>query len=67
MPLHYRRRTENKGRKPGNVAEWIRNYGGGYDFMLMLDADSLMGGDTIVGMAQIMEQRPRSRCCRRCR
>ncbi len=26
--------------------------------MLMLDADSLMGGDTIVGMAQIMEQRP---------
>lgn len=58
VPLYYRRRTENVGRKPGNVAEWIRNHGGGYDFMLMLDADSLMGGDTIVGMAQIMEQRP---------
>ncbi|MFN3676485.1 MAG: glucans biosynthesis glucosyltransferase MdoH [Sphingomonas pseudosanguinis] len=58
VPLYYRRRTENIGRKPGNVAEWIRNHGGGYDFMLMLDADSLMGGDTIVGMAQVMEQRP---------
>lgn len=58
VPLYYRRRTENTGRKPGNVAEWIRNHGAAYDFMLMLDADSLMGGDTIVGMAQIMEQRP---------
>ncbi|WP_267434268.1 glucans biosynthesis glucosyltransferase MdoH [Sphingomonas sp. GM_Shp_1] len=58
VPLYYRRRTENIGRKPGNVAEWVRNYGAAYDFMLMLDADSLMGGDTMVGMAQIMEQRP---------
>ena len=58
VPLHYRRRTENVGRKPGNVADWVRHHGGAYDFMLMLDADSLMGGDTIIGMAQIMEQRP---------
>ncbi|MET4897736.1 glucans biosynthesis glucosyltransferase MdoH [Sphingomonadaceae bacterium jetA1] len=58
VPLHYRRRTRNIGRKPGNVADWVRNHGAAYDFMLMLDADSLMGGDTMVGMAQIMEQRP---------
>lgn len=56
--IYYRRRTENVGRKPGNIAEWLRRFGAAYDYMLMLDADSLMGGDTIVGMAQIMDRRP---------
>ncbi|WP_343526619.1 glucans biosynthesis glucosyltransferase MdoH [Sphingomonas sp.] len=58
VPLYYRRRTENVGRKPGNIADWVRHQGAAYDFMLMLDADSLMGGDTIIGMAQVMAQRP---------
>ncbi|MDR6786956.1 membrane glycosyltransferase [Sphingomonas sp. BE138] len=56
--VFYRRRMENVGRKPGNIADWLRAHGGAYDYMLMLDADSLMGGDTIVGMAQIMDRRP---------
>lgn len=56
--VYYRRRTENVGRKPGNIADWLRRFGGAYDYMLMLDADSLMGGDTIIGMAQIMDRRP---------
>jgi membrane glycosyltransferase len=56
--VYYRRRTQNIGRKPGNVAEWIRRFGGAYDYMLMLDADSLMGGDTIIGMAQVLDRRP---------
>ncbi len=58
VPVYYRRRTENVGRKPGNVAEWIRRFGSAYDYMMMLDADSLMGGRAMVGMAQVMEQRP---------
>lgn len=56
--IYYRRRTENVGRKPGNIAEWLRRFGAAYDYMLMLDADSLMGGETILGMAQIMDRRP---------
>ncbi|WP_375250267.1 glucans biosynthesis glucosyltransferase MdoH [Sphingomonas sp.] len=56
--IYYRRRERNIGRKPGNIAEWLRRFGGAYDYMLMLDADSLMGGDTIIGMAQIMDRRP---------
>jgi len=56
--VYYRRRVENVGRKPGNIAEWLRAYGAAYDYMLMLDADSLMGGETIVGMTQIMDRRP---------
>ncbi len=56
--VYYRRREKNVARKPGNVADWIRRFGAAYDYMLMLDADSLMGGDTIIGMAQIMDRRP---------
>lgn len=56
--IYYRRRTQNIGRKPGNVAEWIRRFGAAYDYMLMLDADSLMGGNTMVGMAQVLDRRP---------
>ncbi|WP_306286426.1 hypothetical protein [Sphingomonas sp. Ant20] len=58
VPLYYRRRTDNVARKPGNVADWVRRFGGGYDHMLVLDADSLMSGDAMIGMAQVMERRP---------
>jgi membrane glycosyltransferase len=56
--LFYRRRTQNTERKPGNIAEWVRRFGGAYENMLVLDADSLMSGHAIVGMAAIMEERP---------
>lgn len=56
--LFYRRRAENIERKPGNIAEWVRRFGGAYENMLVLDADSLMSGHAIVGMAAIMEERP---------
>lgn len=56
--LYYRRREENLARKPGNIAEWVRRFGAAYETMLVLDADSLMSGDAVVGMAAIMEERP---------
>lgn len=58
IPVYYRRREKNIARKPGNIAEWVRRFGGAYENMLVLDADSLMSGEAIVGMAAIMEQRP---------
>ena len=58
VPLYYRRRTDNVARKPGNVADWVRRFGGAYDHMMMLDADSLMSADAMIGMAQVMERRP---------
>ncbi len=54
--LFYRRRTDNAERKAGNIAEWVRRFGGAYTQMLILDADSLMSGDTIVRLAGAMEQ-----------
>jgi membrane glycosyltransferase len=56
LPLFYRRRTVNEGRKPGNIAEWIRHHGGGYDYMLVLDADSLMSGAAMMRMAAAMDR-----------
>ncbi|MGE4305649.1 MAG: glucans biosynthesis glucosyltransferase MdoH [Novosphingobium sp.] len=58
IPVYYRRREENTARKPGNIAEWVRRFGAAYECMLVLDADSVMSGDAIVGMAAIMEERP---------
>ena len=57
-PVHYRRRALNIGRKPGNIAEWVRRFGGGYDHMVVLDADSVMSGQTMVRLASDMERHP---------
>src|SRR5665213_1154748 len=56
--LFYRRRTENSGRKAGNIAEFVRNWGGAYDYMVVLDADSVMAGQALVSLAQTMDSHP---------
>ena len=57
-PVHYRRRALNVGRKPGNIAEWVERFGGGYDYMIVLDADSVMSGQTMARLAADMERHP---------
>ncbi|WP_411833869.1 glucans biosynthesis glucosyltransferase MdoH [Pseudoxanthomonas mexicana] len=54
--LFYRRRERNTERKAGNIADWVRRFGGAYAQMLILDADSLMTGETIVRLAGAMER-----------
>ncbi len=56
--LYYRHRSDNTGRKSGNIAEWVKRFGAAYDFMIVLDADSLMTGDTIVRLVHAMETNP---------
>jgi membrane glycosyltransferase len=58
--LFYRRRSANTGKKAGNIAEWIDTRGAAYAHMVILDADSLMQGDTLVRMAALMEANPRT-------
>lgn len=58
MPVHYRRREDNAGRKAGNVGEFCRRCADDYDFMVILDADSLMTGPTLVALAGLMEADP---------
>lgn len=54
----YRRRTENTERKAGNLAEWVRRFGGAYETMIVLDADSTMAGETLLRMVDAMERNP---------
>jgi membrane glycosyltransferase len=57
--LYYRRREDNAGRKPGNIADWVRRWGGAYGQMLVLDADSVMSARRIRGLIHRMEVDPR--------
>jgi membrane glycosyltransferase len=56
--VFYRHRPENTARKSGNIEDWIKRFGAGYDCMIILDADSLMAGDTIVRLVAAMEAHP---------
>jgi membrane glycosyltransferase len=56
--LWYRHRARNIGRKSGNIEDWVTRWGGAYDHMLVLDADSLMTGDALVTLARAMQADP---------
>jgi len=56
--LFYRRRRLNLKYKSGNIADFFRRWGRNYRYTLVLDADSLMGGETIVNMVRLMEVEP---------
>ncbi|MEQ8397280.1 glucans biosynthesis glucosyltransferase MdoH [Thalassobaculum sp.] len=56
--VFYRRRTQNVGRKAGNIQDFCENWGGHYEFMLVLDADSMMDGATVQRMADRMDADP---------
>ncbi|MGD9784128.1 MAG: glucans biosynthesis glucosyltransferase MdoH [Hyphomicrobiaceae bacterium] len=55
----YRRRDQNTGFKAGNVRDFCERWGGGYELMLPLDADSLMSGGVIVKMVRMMQAHPK--------
>ena len=58
LTVHYRRRDGNAGRKAGNLAEFCRRWGAAFDFMVVLDADSRMDGETLLGLVRAMQARP---------
>jgi membrane glycosyltransferase len=56
--LYYRHRPKNHHRKAGNIADFVMRWGGAYEAMIVLDADSLMTGTCIVRLASAMENDP---------
>ncbi|HEX8757486.1 MAG TPA: glucans biosynthesis glucosyltransferase MdoH [Steroidobacteraceae bacterium] len=58
--IFYRRRTENLGRKAGNIADFVRAWGGAYDYAIVLDADSIMSGEALVTLARLMDAHPQA-------
>jgi len=57
--LIYRRRTDNKGYKAGNVRDFCDRWGDDFELMLPLDADSVMSGDAIVKLVRMMQAHPK--------
>jgi len=58
VKLYYRRRDQNTDRKVGNICDWVSHWGGGYDAMLVLDADSLMTGRAITRLTNALSRDP---------
>ena len=58
--VFYRWRRRRTRRKAGNVADFCRRWGRHYRYMVVLDADSIMHGDTLVSLVRLMEENPRA-------
>ncbi len=60
LQVHYRWRARRTHRKAGNVADFCRRWGARHRYMVVLDADSVMSGEAILGLMRLMEAHPRA-------
>jgi membrane glycosyltransferase len=58
LRVHYRWRQRRTKRKAGNVADFCRRWGGAYRYFIVLDADSVMAGESITTLVRMMEANP---------
>ena len=54
LTIAYRRRLLNTDYKSGNIRDWVQASGSAFDAMLILDADSVMGVETVVRLADTL-------------
>jgi membrane glycosyltransferase len=57
-PVYYRRRQQNTERKAGNIGDWVQRWGGAYEAMIVLDADSVMSADCMLRLSQRLAASP---------
>lgn len=58
VSIWYRRRVQNTGRKVGNIAQWLANWGAAYEAMIVLDADSLMSPEALIALSDELAADP---------
>ena len=56
--IFYRHRVRRVKRKSGNIDDFCRRWGHSYRYMIGLDADSVMSGDCMARLVQLMEANP---------
>lgn len=56
--IHLRRRSRNTGFKAGNVMEFLEAEGAGYDYLLCLDADSVMTPAAVLKLVAALDADP---------
>ena len=60
IKVFYRRRENNHHRKAGNIADFVTRWGGAYDHMIVLDADSDMSASAMITLARAMAADPQA-------
>ena len=58
--IFYRQRRRRVKRKSGNIDDFCRRWGSQYRYMVVLDADSVMSGDCLTRLVQLMEANPKA-------
>ena len=56
--IFYRKRRQAINKKAGNVADFLRRWGSNYRYMVVLDADSVMTGESLARLVTMMEENP---------
>jgi membrane glycosyltransferase len=57
--LNYRRRPDNSGFKAGNLREFALRRRRDFDYMIVLDADSMMSAAAVFRLVRVMQANPR--------
>jgi membrane glycosyltransferase len=58
LAIAYRHRELNSDYKSGNIRDWVETHGGAHEAILILDADSVMGPQTVLQLADTLAQEP---------
>ena len=58
LTIRYRRRAVNTDYKSGNIRDWIAAEGDAHEAILILDADSVMGPEAVLRMADLLSVEP---------
>jgi membrane glycosyltransferase len=58
LAITYRHRALNTDYKSGNIRDWVKAHGAAHEAMLILDADSVMGPEAVLRMADALAQEP---------
>ncbi len=56
--IFYRKRRSAINKKSGNVADFLRRWGRSYRYLAVLDADSIMTGESLLRLVAMMERNP---------
>ncbi len=59
IPLVYRHRPINSNQKMGNLSDFFRRHGQDYVYSLIMDADSVMDGESCIELWRCMAANPR--------
>jgi membrane glycosyltransferase len=57
-PFFYRRRKNNWMKKQGNIGDFVQRWGGRYEYMAVLDADSVMTPGGLIELVRRMDASP---------